>query len=48
METVFWGLVYLEGQLPDKNKMENALKEAGFDLAHNSLSQASYAWSDHQ
>ncbi len=46
--TVFWGLVYLDGKPPDKSKVEFALREAGFDFARNTLSQASYAWSDHQ
>ncbi len=46
--TVFWGLVYLEANPPDKHAVEEALREAGFDLAHNSISQVSYAWSDHQ
>lgn len=47
-ETVFWGLVYLNGDSPDKHKVEMALKEAGFDFAHNVLTQAAHAWSDHQ
>jgi hypothetical protein len=42
-ETVFWGLVYLDGKPPDKNKVETALREAGFDFAHNTLSHVSYA-----
>jgi len=41
---VFWGLVYQEGQLPSKKDMESALREAGFDFAHNVLVQASSLW----
>jgi hypothetical protein len=41
--TVFWGLVYLDGKPPDKNKVEVALRGAGFDFAQNTLSQVSYA-----
>ncbi len=42
--TVFWGLVYLEGERPTKKQVEAALKEAGFDLEHNVLTQASSIW----
>jgi hypothetical protein len=35
--TVFWGLVYLNGEPPSKLRVENALREAGFDFAHNVL-----------
>jgi hypothetical protein len=45
--TVFWGLVYLSGNPPDKRKVEIALREAGFDFAHNVLTQAAYVWMDH-
>ena len=45
--TVFWGLVYLEGEPPSKKKVEAALREAGFDFAHNVLTQAAYVWTDH-
>ena len=45
--TVFWGLVYLNGNPPDKRKVEIALREAGFDFAHNVLTQAAYVWMDH-
>ena len=38
--TVYWGLVYLKGQPPSKQKVETALREAGFDFAHNVLIQA--------
>ncbi len=44
--TVFWGIVYLDGQTPSKKDVENALKEAGFDFTHNALSETAYAWSD--
>ncbi len=46
--TVFWGLVYLDGQPPDKKRVEAALREAGFDFAHNVLTQAAEVWTDHQ
>jgi len=45
--TVFWGLVYLNGKPPDKKKVEAALREAGFDFAHNVLTQAAFVWTDH-
>jgi hypothetical protein len=45
--TVFWGLVYLNSKPPDKRKVEAALREAGFDFAHNVLTQAAYVWMDH-
>jgi hypothetical protein len=43
--TVFWGLIYLDGHPPDKTEVEAALREAGFDLAHNVLVQRSGVWS---
>jgi hypothetical protein len=43
--TVLWGLVYLDGQLPTKQEVETALKQAGYDFAHNALIQASNLWS---
>ena len=46
-DTVFWGLVYLDDKPPDKNKVENALREAGFDFAHNVLTQAAFVLTDH-
>lgn len=45
--TVFWGLVYLNGEPPSKKKVEIALREAGFDFAHNILTQAAFVWTDH-
>jgi len=42
--TVFWGIVYLEGQLPTRKEVEAALNEAGFDFGHNILTQASGLW----
>ena len=45
--TVFWGLVYLDGKPPDKKKVEIALREAGFDFAHNVLTQAVNVQTDH-
>jgi len=44
--TVFWGLVFLEGDSPDQTQVESALQEAGFDFAHNVLTQAAFMWSD--
>lgn len=37
--TVFWGLVYVEDRPPDRRAVEAALREAGFDFAHNVLVQ---------
>lgn len=45
--TVFWGLVYLDGQSPSKKEVEAALKEAGFDFVHNVLTQEAYVGTDH-
>ena len=45
--TVFWGLVYLQGEPPSKKKVETALREAGFDFAHNVLTQAASVLTDH-
>jgi len=45
--TVFWGLVYLKSEPPSKKKVELALREAGFDFAHNVLTQAANVLTDH-
>ena len=45
--TVFWGLVYLKSEPPSKKKVEMALREAGFDFAHNVLTQAAFVLTDH-
>jgi hypothetical protein len=45
--TVRWGLVYLNGEPPSKKKVEMALREAGFDFAHNVLTQAASVRTDH-
>jgi hypothetical protein len=45
--TVFWGLVYLNGEPPSKKKVEIALREAGFDFVHNILTQAATVLTDH-
>jgi len=45
--TVIWGLAYLNGEPPSKMKVEIALREAGFDFAHNVLTQAAFVWTDH-
>jgi hypothetical protein len=43
--TVFWGLVYLDGQVPTKKEVETTLKQAGYDFGHSVLIQASSLWS---
>jgi hypothetical protein len=45
--TVFWGLVYQKGEPPSKKKVEMALREAGFDFAHNVLTQVTFVLTDH-
>ena len=45
--TVHWGLVYLKGESPSKKKVEVALREAGFDFAHNVLTQMADVKTDH-
>lgn len=45
--TVRWGLVYLDGEPPSQKKVEIALREAGFDFAHNVLTQATFVWTNH-
>ena len=45
--TVLWWLGCLNGEPPSKKKVEIALREAGFDFAHNVLTQAAYVWTDH-
>jgi hypothetical protein len=42
--TVFWGLVYLEGQRPSRKEVEAALAAAGFDFARNRLTKAAELW----
>jgi len=44
--TVYWGLVYLNGEPPSKKKVEITLREAGFDFAHNVLTQAAALWTN--
>ncbi|MGA2618906.1 MAG: hypothetical protein ABSF26_14950 [Thermoguttaceae bacterium] len=45
--TVHWGLVYVNGEPPSKKKVEIALREAGFDFAHNVLTQMADVRTDH-
>ncbi len=45
--TVYWGLVYLNGEPPSRQKVEMALREAGFDFAHNVLTQAADVKTNH-
>ncbi len=40
-EAVFWGIVYLQEDPPNKLKAEEALREAGFDFAYNVLTDRS-------
>ena len=42
--TVFWGLVYLEGQPPGRKEVEAALAAAGFDFTRNLFTKASELW----
>ena len=42
--TVFWGVVYSQGQPPGRKEVEAALAEAGFDFARNVLTKASELW----
>ena len=42
-----WGLVYLSGEPPSKKAVERGPREAGFDFAHNVLTQRATAWTDH-
>ncbi len=44
--TVFWGVVYCNGQTPEPKETESALREAGFDFAHNVLTQGSALWTN--
>ena len=45
--TVYWGLVFLDGQPPSRTKVETALREAGFDFTHNVLTQVADVRTDH-
>jgi hypothetical protein len=45
--TVCWGLVFLKSEPPSKKKVEMALREVGFDFAHNVLTQAAFVMMDH-
>jgi hypothetical protein len=45
--TVFWGLVFLKTEPPSKKKVEIVLREAGFDFAHNVLTQAAFVRTDY-
>jgi hypothetical protein len=42
--TVFWGLVYSGDNLPTKQQVVEALREAGFDFGHNELIRAKLTW----
>ena len=45
--TVIWGPVFLKSEPPSKQAVEKALREAGFDFAHNLLTQAAIVLMDH-
>jgi hypothetical protein len=42
--TVFWGLIYQEGQKVGDKEVEAALKEAGFDFSQKAGIQSPDAW----
>ena len=44
--TVFWGIVYADGNPPSKQQVEDALREAGFDFKHNGLTRVELAWDE--
>ncbi len=44
--TVFWGIVYHEGQRLARDEVEAALREAGYDFAHNPFTPASAFWTN--
>ena len=46
--TVFWGIAHLEGQPLTKSEVEAALRNAGFDFAHNLLTQVSQIWANEE
>ena len=42
--TVFWGIVYSGENPPNRQQVEDALREAGFDFEHNALTGVKLAW----
>ena len=44
--TVFWGIVYTAENPPNRQQVEDALREAGFDFKHNTQTHSAFAWSD--
>jgi len=40
--TVFWGLISLADQRVTRNEFDEALREAGFDFAHNAAQVVDY------
>jgi len=44
--TVFWGIVYSGENLPSKQQVEDALREAGFDFKHSMLTHVELAWNE--
>ena len=45
--TVHWGLIFLRSEPPSRKKVEIALRESGFDFAHNVLTQTANVLTDH-
>ena len=42
--TVFWGIVYASETPPNRQQVEDALREAGFDFKHNGLTRVELPW----
>ena len=42
--TVFWGIVYSDEAPPNKQQLEDALRDAGFDFDHNMLTGRELIW----
>lgn len=45
--TIYWGLVYLDGQRLTQEEVEAALEAAGFDFEHNGKAQVVKFVTDH-
>ena len=46
--TVNWGLIYMDGQPLTDEELRAALKDAGFDMQHNTEIQPSHIWVNDQ
>jgi hypothetical protein len=44
--TVFWGIVYSSQNPPSRPQVVEALREAGYDVGHNLLTQGQLIWED--